>query len=275
MRRPEDPIHYFRENSFTESLVLSIDHDPENAALRIVVVHVDLPRLLERPSTAIPGWPAPPRDFRELLFSGTNRARRTGTRYREGFLGFNPRDLNLSPERRINPVIEAIEVRTATHGFAAAIPMGSLGEYRFAFRTLEVAQRLGRTVKREGSGWDHFDAETGEPFDFHRPFEPRSITRNPGAGPMHYLAVEWRHNDPHDPILIFSELDDDRWEVRKVERCRDGRATYAGPDGQTGDTYLDEIAFPSLDEIAADPEFIPREISPEEFEAAWQAAHRL
>ena len=89
---------------------------------------------------------------------------------------------------------------------------------------------------------------------------------------MYYLAVEWRHGAPHDPVLIFSELDEERWEVRKVERYRDGSSTYAGPDGQTGDTYLGEIAFPSLAEIAADPQFFPHEITREEFEAAWQTA---
>lgn len=42
-----------------------------------------------------------------------------------------------------------------------------------------------------------------------------------------YLRVEWVHDIPNEPVILFSELDDEMWELRKVEVYRDGTAGYA------------------------------------------------
>jgi hypothetical protein len=55
---------------------------------------------------------------------------------------------------------------------------------------------------------------------------------------LNYLCVQWLHEYPTEPVRLFSELDDQRWETRK---------------------------------IATDPQFIAREITKEEFEEAWDA----
>jgi hypothetical protein len=89
---------------------------------------------------------------------------------------------------------------------------------------------------------------------------------------MRYIAVQWHQNCPDDPIEMLSEIDDAGWEQRKVEIYADGRCNYADKGGQTGSTELGLSSIPSLAEIVADPQFTPREISPEEFESSWKRA---
>ncbi len=84
-----------------------------------------------------------------------------------------------------------------------------------------------------------------------------------------YMRVRWLHSDPDDPTALWSELDSERWETRKLEYFSDGRVGYASADEQTGDTWLGTEPVPSLDEIAADPEFQPEEVSKEAFEQRW------
>jgi hypothetical protein len=86
---------------------------------------------------------------------------------------------------------------------------------------------------------------------------------------MRYLDVQWIHTDPDDPIELVSELDDDAYETRKVEIFRDGSMGFASEKESFGSTQLGDQPVPSLEEIAADPQFKPRWISKEEFEALW------
>jgi hypothetical protein len=86
---------------------------------------------------------------------------------------------------------------------------------------------------------------------------------------MTYLRVAWKHQLPHEPVILYSELDDNRFEVRKVEVFRNGRCGYASPEQASGGTKLGIVAIPELSEIAKDPQFDPVEIGQEEFEAAW------
>lgn len=90
--------------------------------------------------------------------------------------------------------------------------------------------------------------------------------------PLTYLRCEWLHEDPQDPVVFYIELDEGRWEVRKVEVFRDGRMGWADADHEVGGCGLGEAEVPPLDEIAADPEFRPSTISRDEFESVWQAA---
>ena len=88
---------------------------------------------------------------------------------------------------------------------------------------------------------------------------------------MQYIKVEWKHGHPDEPAILYSELDDDRWERRKVEVFADGRLGFADDDDQTvaTNTRLSIEPIPPLDEIAADPQFKPVSISAEEFSAIW------
>jgi hypothetical protein len=87
-----------------------------------------------------------------------------------------------------------------------------------------------------------------------------------------YLRVAWKHHDTRDPIVLYHEIDDERWELRKVDVWLDGRLTYADANRRTGDTRLGDAPVPPLDEIAAISEFEPVEVSRAEFEAIWERA---
>jgi hypothetical protein len=89
---------------------------------------------------------------------------------------------------------------------------------------------------------------------------------------MKYVRVRWNHALPDEPILLSSELDDQMWETRKVEVYADGRADFANHEVQSGSTKLGIEPYPTLEEIAADPQFEPTVISAEEFVAVWKQA---
>jgi hypothetical protein len=89
---------------------------------------------------------------------------------------------------------------------------------------------------------------------------------------MIYIKVRWKHDDPNDPILLYSEVDDERWEVRKVEVFSDGSSGYANSSTSRGMTFLSLEPIPTLSQIAANPEFEPVAIAKDEFEAVWLKA---
>lgn len=89
---------------------------------------------------------------------------------------------------------------------------------------------------------------------------------------MRYVKVQWHHNFPDDPIVYYSELGPDGYETRKVQIYRDGRMEWADEQHETDTVGLSEIAFPPLEEIAADPEFTPEQLDAQQFEEIWRQA---
>jgi hypothetical protein len=89
---------------------------------------------------------------------------------------------------------------------------------------------------------------------------------------MQYIRVEWKHNNPDEPIQLYSELDDNRWEVRKVEVFRYGSPGFASSTNSSRSTRLGIEPVPPLWKIALESEFEPREITKDEFERAWSKA---
>ncbi len=90
-----------------------------------------------------------------------------------------------------------------------------------------------------------------------------------------YIAVEWIHEVPAEetePVMLYSELDDDRWETRKVEVWADGSTGWADADHSIN-SGLGEARTPSIDDIAALGPFRPREITAAEFEDVWRTRH--
>lgn len=87
-----------------------------------------------------------------------------------------------------------------------------------------------------------------------------------------YLRVEWLHSLVDEPVTLFMELDQERWEVRKVEVYRDGTMSFANGSRSSGTSKLSIEPIPAIAEIASDQQFIPETISPEEFEAVWSLA---
>jgi hypothetical protein len=88
---------------------------------------------------------------------------------------------------------------------------------------------------------------------------------------MKYIKVKWLHSNPDEPVLLYSELDKDRWETRKVEIFADGRIGFASATEATPSTRtkLSIEPLPTFDEIAGDPQFQPGEITKDEFEEVW------
>ena len=90
------------------------------------------------------------------------------------------------------------------------------------------------------------------------------------AGNPSFIKVLWLHDDPEEPVELWSELDADRYEVRKVDIWADGRVGYAEGDVEAGGTVLGEKPVPPLTEINTDPQFIAQEVSRDTFERRWR-----
>jgi hypothetical protein len=89
---------------------------------------------------------------------------------------------------------------------------------------------------------------------------------------MIYLRVKWLHSHVEEPIVLYSELNDLRQETRKIDIYSDGSACIATETEVLGGFGLSPLPIPPLHEIAADPQFEPKEISELEFEEAWKDA---
>jgi hypothetical protein len=90
--------------------------------------------------------------------------------------------------------------------------------------------------------------------------------------PMTYLKVIWKHEENEYPTILYSELDNNRYEVRKVDVYHDGSMSCACETESSGDTMLGCAPTPHINEINADFEFEAFEISEEEFETIWKKA---
>ncbi|MBF9239988.1 hypothetical protein I2I05_21535 [Hymenobacter sp. BT683] len=84
---------------------------------------------------------------------------------------------------------------------------------------------------------------------------------------MYYLNVQWRHEAPNYPVEIWSELDADRFETRKLERYATGAWkcwSTAQPEG------LGTVPVPALATIQEAEEFTAQEIDRATFEQVWK-----
>ncbi len=76
-----------------------------------------------------------------------------------------------------------------------------------------------------------------------------------------------------DPVLLYSEINQERWETRKVDIFEDGAMERADAGSSLqARVALGEAAIPSFEEIAANPEFELEEINKEDFEIVWSQA---
>ena len=86
---------------------------------------------------------------------------------------------------------------------------------------------------------------------------------------MKYIDVAWLHESKEDPMRLIAELNDQRFETRKLEFFRDGKVGFASSCGATQGTDLGLMAVPELGEINSDPQFQGTEISSQDFELLW------
>jgi hypothetical protein len=90
---------------------------------------------------------------------------------------------------------------------------------------------------------------------------------------MNYIRVKWLHSFEDEPVFMYSELDDERWEIRKVEIFADGRRGFASAFESAGGSGLSKEPLPSIEEIASDQQFEPVAITKDEFESVWAEVH--
>lgn len=93
---------------------------------------------------------------------------------------------------------------------------------------------------------------------------------------MRYVLAEWDHDLDDEPYLVYSELDDARRELRRVEFYRNGITfSYGGERGNEG--ALSPDPFPEDLRDLEPPEegegdFSARQISPGLFYEIWNQA---
>lgn len=86
---------------------------------------------------------------------------------------------------------------------------------------------------------------------------------------MDYIDVMWCHAFEDEPVRLVSELNAERFEVRKLEFFRNGSVGFASQNAHSDGTELGLIPVPLLEEINIDPQFVGVAISGAEFEVLW------
>lgn len=86
---------------------------------------------------------------------------------------------------------------------------------------------------------------------------------------MEYIKVEWLYDFKDEPSTFYSELDENRLEIRKVEVYKDGRMAYASKDVEVN-TCLSDYVIPNVEEISDGSEFRAEIILEQEFQTIWE-----
>ena len=66
---------------------------------------------------------------------------------------------------------------------------------------------------------------------------------------MEYIDIQWIQESHDHPFRLVSELDTQRYEIRKLEFFSGGRVGFASSAGRSPNTNLGSDPVPSLDEI--------------------------
>ncbi len=86
---------------------------------------------------------------------------------------------------------------------------------------------------------------------------------------MEYLKVSWIHEFMDEPTLFYSELDENRYEKRKIEIYKDSSFGLASENFEFGGAILSTEPVPTIVEIKNDSQFLPQIITRSEFEEIW------
>ena len=85
-----------------------------------------------------------------------------------------------------------------------------------------------------------------------------------------YIRHRWDHDFDNDPVELWSELDEHRFELRKLEYFRDGTVGYADRTESSSRTQLGDQPVPGNAEILSTGEFEELEVSEASFEERWK-----
>ena len=89
---------------------------------------------------------------------------------------------------------------------------------------------------------------------------------------MQYIKAKWDPSSPDEPTTFFFELDENRFEVRKVEQHADGSYSFASLTAASKGTFLSCEPLPLLADIDAEEEMTAWEMSAADFESMWEDA---
>ena len=88
-----------------------------------------------------------------------------------------------------------------------------------------------------------------------------------------YERLEWIHDHHDEPRFIYSELDDERYETRRIEVFKNGKTARASTEDLERDPMaLADQPLPPPEEVNSYEEFHAQEISAAEFEDVWKAS---
>jgi hypothetical protein len=90
--------------------------------------------------------------------------------------------------------------------------------------------------------------------------------------PASYIHVIWLAAFPDDVHEFYDELDAERWSIRCVRVYRDRSFRAFSYDSPNWRDVMPSAAIDEPDKLNRDTQFLARDISRDEFEAAWQAA---
>lgn len=89
---------------------------------------------------------------------------------------------------------------------------------------------------------------------------------------MEYQHTAWKHHRSDTPVEIYSELDEERWETRKVEVFADGGLRYSDGVDSTGTCDLSDQPLPPIDPNFENRTLVATAIDESAFERMWDRA---
>ncbi|WP_405921830.1 DUF6881 domain-containing protein [Streptomyces sp. NBC_00122] len=89
---------------------------------------------------------------------------------------------------------------------------------------------------------------------------------------MEHWKVEWFHESEEDPSLIYSEIGDDGYEVRKVHLYGDGRLLKSDEWHESTEIGLSEVPVGTIEDVTSQPDFSAIRVPLAEFQEIWAAA---
>ncbi|MFS1975323.1 DUF6881 domain-containing protein [Vibrio splendidus] len=89
---------------------------------------------------------------------------------------------------------------------------------------------------------------------------------------MNYIKLDWTHLSADKPTTFYIELDENRYETRKVVVYLSGKMLYIDEVDFTKDVFLSEHPFPSHEEISTSDTLNSVDIPKCDFEQLWKKA---
>jgi hypothetical protein len=136
------------------------------------------------------------------------------------------------------------------------------------FAEVEVVSRPEAVQRAETWSLDEIDIDTPGPNPLTEFRTQREVQRSqPGFGALagrERVHLRWKEDEPEDDVRYLLELGPDGRKLRQVEQSPDGISVKTDPDDWPFNPPIDLY----------DPALAAMEISPQEFEDAWNLAQR-